>query len=168
MLKIRWSRDRLIFNMRIPILVRRHLYIETAPWVVCKSIISQSLNVLSDSPGDHLNIQCHLTGIGIPILLLSYLYNGNTIPEKTVFVLKQAPIQYKDHACTSIGNLIMEIWRSYSCLASTVGFLALVKWHLYITSWPWFWMSLFPVYWHNICRGWCHAQNYPILIDSSW
>ena len=31
MLKIRWSRDRLIFNMGIPILVRRHLYIETPP-----------------------------------------------------------------------------------------------------------------------------------------
>ena len=30
MLKIRRSRDRLIFNMGIPILVRRHLYIETA------------------------------------------------------------------------------------------------------------------------------------------
>ena len=31
MLKIRRSRDRLILNMGIPILVRRHLYIETAP-----------------------------------------------------------------------------------------------------------------------------------------
>ena len=31
MLKIRRSRDRLIFNMVIPILVRRHLYIETCP-----------------------------------------------------------------------------------------------------------------------------------------
>ena len=31
-LKIRRSRDRLIFNMGIPILVRRHIYIETAPW----------------------------------------------------------------------------------------------------------------------------------------
>ena len=31
MLKIRRSRDRLIFNMGIPILVRRHLYIETTP-----------------------------------------------------------------------------------------------------------------------------------------
>ena len=32
MLKIRRSRDRLIFNMRIPILVRRHYYIATVPW----------------------------------------------------------------------------------------------------------------------------------------
>ena len=31
MLKIRRSRDRLIFNMGIPILVRQHLYIEAAP-----------------------------------------------------------------------------------------------------------------------------------------
>ena len=31
MLKIRRSQDRLIFNMGIPILVRRHLYIETVP-----------------------------------------------------------------------------------------------------------------------------------------
>ena len=32
MLKIRRSRHRLIFNMGIPILARRHLYIETASW----------------------------------------------------------------------------------------------------------------------------------------
>ena len=32
MLKIRRSRDRLIFNMGIPILVRRHPYIEMGPW----------------------------------------------------------------------------------------------------------------------------------------
>ena len=31
-LKIRRSRDHLICNMKIPIVVRRHLYIETAPW----------------------------------------------------------------------------------------------------------------------------------------
>ena len=31
MLKIRQSRDCLIFNMGIPILARRHLYIETVP-----------------------------------------------------------------------------------------------------------------------------------------
>ena len=30
--KIRWSWDRLIFNPILPILVRWHLYIETAPW----------------------------------------------------------------------------------------------------------------------------------------
>ena len=31
MLKIRWLQDNLVFNMGIPILVRRHLYIERAP-----------------------------------------------------------------------------------------------------------------------------------------
>ena len=33
MLKIRRSRDSLIFDMGVPILVRRHLYTEKAPWV---------------------------------------------------------------------------------------------------------------------------------------
>ena len=37
MLKIRRSRDRLIFNMGIPILVRQHLYIETPPRSLCVS-----------------------------------------------------------------------------------------------------------------------------------
>ena len=37
MLKIRRLRDRLIFNKGIPILVRRHLYIETAPWLPSQS-----------------------------------------------------------------------------------------------------------------------------------
>ena len=39
MSKIRRSRDRLIFNMGIPILVRRHLFIETAPWCAHTSLI---------------------------------------------------------------------------------------------------------------------------------
>ena len=34
MLKIRRSPDRLIFNMGIPILVRRHIYVETVPQAV--------------------------------------------------------------------------------------------------------------------------------------
>ena len=37
MLKIRRSPDRLIFNMGIPLLVRWHLYIETAPWVMANA-----------------------------------------------------------------------------------------------------------------------------------
>ena len=38
MLKIRWSRDRLIFyNMGIPILIRQNLYIQTAPLVFTSS-----------------------------------------------------------------------------------------------------------------------------------
>ena len=41
MLKIRRSRDCLIFNMGIPILVRRHFDIETAPWC-SKQTISQN------------------------------------------------------------------------------------------------------------------------------
>ena len=40
MLKIRRSRDRLVFNMRIPILAKRHLYIETYPRDVKKVSVS--------------------------------------------------------------------------------------------------------------------------------
>ena len=41
MLKIRRSRDRLIFNMGIPILVRRHLYIETVPSIHALQLIQR-------------------------------------------------------------------------------------------------------------------------------
>ena len=37
--RIRRWRDHLIFNMGIPVLVRRHLYIETAPWFLGKKIM---------------------------------------------------------------------------------------------------------------------------------
>ena len=37
---------------------------------------------------------------------------------------------------TSIGNLIVEIRRSYDRLISTMGFPILVRWHLYIESEP--------------------------------
>ena len=37
---------------------------------------------------------------------------------------------------TSIGNPIVEIRWSYGCLISTMGFLMLVRWHLYIESGP--------------------------------
>ena len=42
MLMIRRSPDRLIFNMGIPILIRRHFYIETAPWLMTFGQISIS------------------------------------------------------------------------------------------------------------------------------
>ena len=42
MLKIRRSRDRFIFNMGIPILVKRHVYIETAPRsLICSNLSSK-------------------------------------------------------------------------------------------------------------------------------
>ena len=37
---------------------------------------------------------------------------------------------------TSIGNLIVEIRRSFDSLISTMGFPILVRWHLYIESEP--------------------------------
>ena len=41
-----------------------------------------------------------------------------------------------------IGNPIMQIRRSYSRLISTMEFPLLVRWHLFIESEPWLWMSL--------------------------
>ena len=45
-LKIRRSRDHLIFNMGIPLLVRQHLYIEMAPEDHPSSIVLNSLNII--------------------------------------------------------------------------------------------------------------------------
>ena len=45
MSKIRWSRDRLIFNMVIPILGKDGTYIETGPWFQKKEF--------ADAPWDH-------------------------------------------------------------------------------------------------------------------
>ena len=45
-LKIRWSQDRLIFNMVIPILVRRHLCIETAPSALAMDLCLSCTNPL--------------------------------------------------------------------------------------------------------------------------
>ena len=42
---------------------------------------------------------------------------------------------------TSKRNPIVEIRRSYDHLISTMGFPILVRWHLYIESWPWYPMS---------------------------
>ena len=55
-LKIRRSHDRLIFNMGIPILVRWHLYTETAPWWFSINYISR-VNP-SQSPIDWAYILC--------------------------------------------------------------------------------------------------------------
>ena len=42
----------------------------------------------------------------------------------------------KIYRLTSIGNLIVEIRRSYDRLISTIGFPILIRWHLYIESGP--------------------------------
>ena len=58
MLKIRRSRDRLIFNIGIPILVRRHLYNETAPSGLEKSRVLKSHNE-SFQTGSHKQQLCN-------------------------------------------------------------------------------------------------------------
>ena len=64
MFKIRRSRDRLIFNMGIPILLRWHLYIEMAPWyhlmqlihlrVVLEKVLCLKNKILNESMREFL------------------------------------------------------------------------------------------------------------------
>ena len=45
---------------------------------------------------------------------------------------------YKDVSLEGKGNPIVEIRQSDDHLFSTIGFLSLVRWKLYIETWPWF------------------------------
>ena len=74
MLRIRRS-DRLIFNMGIPILVRRHLYIETAPRAP-----SQYKTGLSRHRDSHFKNK------------LSYLYSDNSYTRKMVSLNWDGPL----------------------------------------------------------------------------
>ena len=53
MLKIRRSPDRLIFNMEMPILVRQHLYIDTAP-----GLSTIKVNPLGPGRSGHSHFEC--------------------------------------------------------------------------------------------------------------
>ena len=57
MLKIRQSRDRHIFYMGIPVLVRRHLYINTAPGRLLPLLLWYDKMIF------YLNMQNHLMTI---------------------------------------------------------------------------------------------------------
>ena len=88
MLKIRRSWDRLFFNMGIPILVRRHLYIEMAPWWPFQyrprhlSRRSQKVTAIRHLPNskqyEHFNTQPHRfqTVWDLMIKLLIGYWNG--------------------------------------------------------------------------------------------
>ena len=65
MLKIRWSRDCLIVNMGIPVLVRQHLYIETVPRILFQY-------------KDHLSRYREFPYKDKMVVRPSYLYNGNS------------------------------------------------------------------------------------------
>ena len=77
MLKIRRSRDSLIFNMGIPILVRQHLHIETAPgssselsalWIGFIKVFRAGMTCIHIQYGEIINVFFSAT------LLTSYLY----------------------------------------------------------------------------------------------
>ena len=76
------------------------------------------------------------------ILRPSYLHNGISYTDKMTSLYWIRPWWSRDHfnikmSFTSIGNLIVEITRSYDSLISTMGFPILIRWHLYIESGPW-------------------------------
>ena len=61
MLKIRWSQDRLIFNMGIPYLERQSLYWDGAQVITRKDMGAVSI------------YRCRLTSIGIPVLKMVFI-----------------------------------------------------------------------------------------------
>ena len=69
----------------------------------------------------------------------------------------QGPDSIQRCNLTSIGNLIVEIRRSYDRLIPTMGFPILVRWHLYIESGP--------SYVENVSMSWCH-HGYPPVNNS--
>ena len=101
MLKIRRSRDRLIFNMGIPILVRWHLHIETAPWPqwiivykIWQSLRKNSMRIIcvigllcwesscqmpamqkACNGGFQFNVEIFFLGIGFPIMQIRYSWS---------------------------------------------------------------------------------------------
>ena len=82
MLKLRRSQHRLIFNMGIPILVRRHLYIEMAPWsaylpaCLCLPLSACiCLPTLACMPPTHFPKLYIMVGLGAPYCD-EWLYNA--------------------------------------------------------------------------------------------
>ena len=87
MLKIRRSRDRLIFNMEIPILIRRHIHIETAPrsqWgiPIKFDLINKDLTIIRYLPSISTCFQ-HLMALScLSIYLSQYWIKMKHIPNR--------------------------------------------------------------------------------------
>ena len=110
MLKIRRSRDRLIFNMGIPILVRRHLCTETVPWSsplcschICTHFMSlihnftwiHCMNILFSIMSSSISCQRqHLLNATTYIMIDLFLYDR----------LKQIGWKYP---CVEKGNMVL-------------------------------------------------------------
>ena len=91
MLKIRRSRDRLIFNMGIPMLVR-HLYIESAPWL-CGLYLRNHGDLIwvQFQYKDWLSRYRDAHYEDKMVMRPSYLYNGNSYTRRWHLYIETTP-----------------------------------------------------------------------------
>ena len=73
--------------------------------------------------------------VGLVRILCITMFDISKIRPKYILSPVKAP-KFSTCLLTSIGNPIVEIRWSYGCLISKMGFLILVRWHLYIESGP--------------------------------
>ena len=78
MLKIRWSHDRLIFNMGIPITAKDGLYIEKGPWALFQC--NDGLFIFRDSLYENKTV-----------VRLTYLYNSTILVRQHLYI-ETAPL----------------------------------------------------------------------------
>ena len=91
MLKIRWSQNRLIFNMGIPILVRQHLYIERAPcwsWLPKLSQNEWEMNL------DILKLGVRVTGLSVDIFVEGLRPPPFEFPRAPSKIWRVPPLKY--------------------------------------------------------------------------
>ena len=69
-------------------------------------------------------------------LMTGNIYYSPLTEECTCWV--QGADSIKRYYLTSIGTPVVKIRRSHDRLICTMGFSMLVRWHLYVESWPWF------------------------------
>ena len=104
MLKIWRSRDRLIFNMGIPILVWRHLYIETAPWAHFVSFARSKLRLCSAN-----HRAGYFSNLARDWLSIVWAYSEQETENRPWFNIKMLPYQHRKYHCRDK----MVIWWSY-------------------------------------------------------
>ena len=178
MLKIRRSRDRLIFNMGIPIPRKTVFILRQGPGN--KPDRSYRVYVVScagyDLNADDLTAMVRLRGDGLRLLqvpqcCISTLHEDYYTYDTDIDALAAevgwdgaanplGPDSIKRYRLTSIGNPIVEIRRSYDHLISTMGFPILVRWYLYIESGPWP-VQMGPVKWQPYLElpSWYHIHH---------
>ena len=123
---IRRSRDHLIFNIGIPILVRRHLYIETAPWTAHEN---NQYNGFEDylfkikARGQWVNTNLHI-----------FADAGVWLCRQQVFDLVHQAVKYDYHVTRAVkrGHHAIFLW--YNVLRAFIRNAILLH-HLFQTTW---------------------------------